>query len=89
MPSSCTSGADDRVLLDDSDDDDHEDAHDHAWCDKIRGVPVGANLPTTVKDSRGRPMQMLLELVTYDDWFLWSLWVSEDYREAKMEIVRG
>lgn len=99
---SFTAGADDRALIDvgdpeDEDElakagisaDDHEAAHSHAWCDKVRGVPVGANIDPKVLDSRGKPMDLLLTLTSFDDWFLWTLWVSRDFTEGAMQIVRG
>jgi predicted DNA-binding WGR domain protein len=97
-----TPGADDSALRDVIDPDneeelervgisaeDHEAARDHAWCDKIRGIPVGANLDPNVQDTNGKPMECLLELVRYDDWFLWTLFVNKDYSEAVLQIVRG
>jgi hypothetical protein len=97
-----TPGADDRVLLDVDDPDDeealvragadadiYERARRHAWADKIGGIAVGANLDPHVVDSRGEPMHLLLELVSHDDWFLWTVFVSADFREAKTQIVRG
>jgi len=95
-------GADDRALVDVVDPEDdvelaahgldaetYEAAFDHAFADKVRGVPVGANLRRHVKDSEGRPMELLLELTEHDDFFLWTVWISADRREAKLQIVRG
>lgn len=97
-----TPGADDRILelVDDPEDDDalakhgadadaYEEASSHAWCDKIGGLPVGANLEPDIRDSRGKPMRLLLELVTFDDWFLWALFRSADGSELRLEVVRG
>jgi len=30
-----------------------------------------------------------LQLVSADDWFLWYVFVSEDFSEAVLEITRG
>jgi hypothetical protein len=91
-----TPGHDDRVLLDIDfpDDDDplhdvHEKARSHAWADKLWGIPVGANLQPDQRDCKGQPMRCLLQLVTYDDWFLWYVFVSGDLSEARLQIVRG
>jgi len=91
-----TAGHDDRVLLDIDfpDDDDplagaHQKARSHAWTDKLWGVPVGANLDPDERDSKGEPMRCLLQLVTYDDWFLWYVFASSDLAEARLQIVRG
>jgi hypothetical protein len=86
-------GFDDRRLLAEDPDElegfDHDAARRHAWCDKIFGVPVGANLDPGVPDSAGRPMRLLLELVSYDDWFLWALFVNDDWTELRLDIERG
>jgi len=34
-------------------------------------------------------MELLLELVTYDDAFLWTVWLDADRREATLQIGRG
>lgn len=99
---SLVAGADDRILLDvdDPEDDDalaaaggdrdvHDEAASHAWCNKLRGIPVGANLERDQRDSRGQAMDCLLQLVDYDEWFLWYLFVSRDLREARLQVVRG
>ena len=86
-------GFDDRRVLAEDPDElegfDSDAAHRHAWCDKIFGVPVGANLDPAVPDSAGRPMRLLLELVSYDDWFLWALFVNADWTELRLDIERG
>lgn len=89
-------GNDDRVLLDvdfpDEDDalyEAHQKARRHAWADKLWGIPVGANLDPDERDREGRPMRCLLQLVTYDDWFLWYVFASGDLSEARLQIVRG
>jgi hypothetical protein len=79
-------GLDDRRLLDD--DFESEEARHHAWCDNIGGIPIGANLDRDLRDSADRPMRLLLELVTYDDWFLWALFADESCTELQLEIVR-
>jgi tetratricopeptide (TPR) repeat protein len=91
-----TPSDDDRILLDvewvDEDDPLHDEwnaAHRHAWKDKVWGVPVGANLDPEQEDSQGRPMKCLAQLLSYDDWFLWSVFVAEDMSEARLECVRG
>ncbi|MBO6938326.1 MAG: hypothetical protein JJ863_25375 [Deltaproteobacteria bacterium] len=87
---------DDRVLVDVEwpDEDhplfaDHQAAWSHAWTDKAWGVPVGGNLDPDIRDSQGRPMRGLLQLVSHDDWFLWYVFVNEDFSEAILEIIRG
>jgi hypothetical protein len=90
-------GQDDRVLIDlewpDDDDplfEDHQAAWSHAWTDKAWGVPVGGNLDADdIRDSQDRPMRCLLQLVSHDDWFLWYVFVNEDFSEAVLEIIRG
>lgn len=81
---------DDEALEDAGIDLDYADAaRRHAWCDKIRGVPVGANVEKKPVDSRGAPMSLLLQLVTFDDWFLWYLFANADYSELALQVVRG
>jgi hypothetical protein len=85
-------GADDRLLLDSkkcADKKVWDEASAHAWCNKVRGVPVGANLDRDERDSRGEPMECLLQLVSYDNWFLWYVFVNRDFSEARLQIVRG
>jgi len=86
-------GFDDRRLRDENADEiegfDSEAAHSHAWCDKIGGVAVGANLDPDLRDSADRPMRLVLELLSYDDWFLWALFANESFSELALEIVRG
>ncbi len=89
-------GADDSVLRDmDFPDDSDPNAGTYgaarslAWADKVFGVPVGANLHADQRDSKGRPMRCLFQLVTYDDWFLWYAFVDDDFGEARLHIVRG
>jgi hypothetical protein len=90
-------GVDDRRLLaDDAFDDEAEHgdfdadaAQTHAWCDKVGGVVVGANFDTAPRDSKGEPMQLVLELLTYDDWFLWALFADASFRELQLQVVRG
>ncbi|MEM9069976.1 MAG: hypothetical protein AAGE52_15795 [Myxococcota bacterium] len=93
---SLVAGHDDRVLIDVEwpDEDhplhaDHQAAWSHAWTDKVWGVPIGGNLDPDIRDSQGRQMRCLLQLVSHDDWFLWYVFVSVDFREAVLEIVRG
>ncbi|MBA2544539.1 MAG: hypothetical protein H0V17_33155, partial [Deltaproteobacteria bacterium] len=80
-------GFDDRRLLDD--DFDSPAAHSHAWCDKLGGIPIGANLDPDFRDSEDEPMRLVLELVSYDDYFLWALLANEGFTEFHLEIVRG
>ncbi|MCK5218163.1 hypothetical protein KAR10_01495 [bacterium] len=95
-------GADDKLHIDIEDPDDEDEleaagvdfdtmekAESHAWCNKLRGIPVGANLQRDQTDSRDKQMECLLQLVTYDDWFLWYLFVNSDYSEVRLHIVRG
>jgi predicted DNA-binding WGR domain protein len=95
-------GADDRILVDVADPDDedalrgvgadaaaYEEARTHAWCDKVGGIPVGANLDPDVCDSQGEPMTCVVELVTYDDWFLWALFANRSFSETNLQVVRG
>jgi hypothetical protein len=79
-------GYDDRRVLGD-DFDGSDDAHSDAWCDKIGRVPVGANLNLDQRDRRA--MQLLLQLVSFDDWFLWYVFASRDFQEARLVVVRG
>jgi hypothetical protein len=80
-------GDDDAILRDDEAD--AEGAYSHAFCDKIGGIPVGANMDPEEYDAQGQLMQCLVQLVTYDDWFLWYLFANADFSEARMQIVRG
>jgi len=80
-------GFDDRRLLDN--DFESDEARHHGWCDKIGGIPIGANLDPDLRDSMDRPMRLLLELFSYDDWFLWALFADESCTEFRLEIVRG
>jgi hypothetical protein len=85
-------GFDDALLLEDDafDHEDHDGASSHAFCDKLFGVPVGANLDVeNIRDSKDVQMKLLLELITYDDWFLWALFTNADFSEMKLEVVRG
>jgi hypothetical protein len=66
-----------------------EEARHHAWRDKIRGVPIGANIDRDQRDSKGQTMTSLLQLVTYDDAFLWYLFANADASELRLEVVRG
>ncbi|MCA9614155.1 MAG: hypothetical protein H6722_13310 [Sandaracinus sp.] len=91
-----TEGFDDRILTDlewpDDDDplyDEHQAAHSHAWVDKVWGIPVAANLDApSITDSEGQPMRCLLALSCVDDWFLWHVFVREDFAEAQVVAVR-
>lgn len=80
-------GFDDRRLLDD--DFESDAARTHVWCDKVFGVPVGANLDTDLRDDDDEPMRLLLELVTTDDYFLWALFANQQLTQFRLEIVRG
>jgi hypothetical protein len=90
-------GVEDRRLLDDDAFDDEaehgdfdaEAAQTHAWCDKVGGVAVGANFDKDLRNSKGEPMQLVLELLTYDDWFLWALFADAGFRELQLQVVRG
>lgn len=85
-------GMDDKMLLDADafENEDYDGANGHAFCDKLFGVPVGANLDVeNIVDSKGERMRLLLELITYDDWFLWALFTNADFSETRLEIVRG
>ncbi len=64
-------------------------ARRHAWADKIRGIPVGANLEREQRDKTGKLMTCLLQLVTYDEWFLWYLFANDDASELRLHVVRG
>lgn len=99
---SLSPGSDDRLLVDledpydedelaaaGVDEDTYEAAYSHAFCDKLGGLPVGANLDPDQRDSRGEAMNCLVQLMRYDDWFFWYLFVSRDFSEARLEIVRG
>jgi hypothetical protein len=87
------SGFDDRRLLAPDPDElegfESDAAHAHAWCDKLGGIPVGANLDPDVRGPDGAPMRLLLELVSYDDWFLWALFANDQLDQFRLEIVRG
>lgn len=80
-------GFDDRRMLDD--DFESEAARDHVWCDKVFGIPVGANLDTELRDANGEPLRLVLELMTIDDYFLWALFANQQLTEFRLEIVRG
>ena len=80
-------GFDDRRLLDD--DFESDAARTHVWCDKVFGVPVGANLDPDLRDDQGQPMRLILELVTTDDYFLWALFANQQLTQFRLEIVRG
>lgn len=80
-------GFDDRRLLDD--DFESDAARTHVWCDKVFGVPVGANLDPDLRDDEGQPMRLILELVTTDDYFLWALFANQQLTQFRLEIVRG
>ena len=89
-------GHDDRILLDidwleegEPQYEEWEAARKHAFEDKLWGIPVGANVDPNQRDAQGRPTRCLLQLVSYDDWFLWYLFVSEDFSEARLQAVRG
>lgn len=82
-----TPGFDDRRLLDDDFEDD--DARTHGWEDKVFGVPVGANLDLDLRDEDDEPMRLILELMSYDDYFLWALFAKQDLSAFQLEIVRG
>jgi len=86
-------GFDDRRLLaedpDEIDGFDSEAAHSHAWCDKVFGVPIGANIDPAIHDSAGARMRLVLELVSYDDWFLWALFGNSSWTELELAIERG
>lgn len=97
-----TPGVDDRILVlaeheedeeafaaHGADADAYETAATHAWRDKIFGLPRGANLEHDVRDTKGEPMRLLLELFTYDDFFLWALFANADLTETRLQIVRG
>jgi hypothetical protein len=80
-------GFDDRRILDD--DFESDAARTHVWCDKVFGVPVGANLDPELRDDQGEPMRLILELVTTDDYFLWALFANQQWTQFRLEIVRG
>ena len=82
-----TPGFDDRRLLDD--DFESDAARTHVWCDKIFGVPVGANLDPDLRDAADEPMRLILELVTIDDYFLWALFANQQLTVFRLEVVRG
>jgi hypothetical protein len=84
-------GFDDRRLLDGDfeESDDADEAREHAWADKVFGIALGANLDRDVRDSLGAPMRLVLELFSYDDWFLWALFGNEVCTEFQLQVVRG
>ena len=89
-------GSDDRVLTDlewpdegDSLYEAHRSAYSHAFVDKAFGIPVGGNLePEYITDSAGVPMRCLLQLVSHDEWFLWYVFASADFREVQLVVIR-
>lgn len=80
---------DDAVEASGVDPDSIDRARRHAWADKIRGIPVGANLERDQRDQAGQPMTCLFQLVTYDEWFLWYLFANDDASELRLHVVRG
>jgi tetratricopeptide (TPR) repeat protein len=82
-----TPGFDDGRCLDQ--DFELDAARSHAWCDKLFGVPVGANLDPDLRDDDDEPMRLILELMTYDDYFLWALFANRALTDFRLEIVRG
>lgn len=82
-------GFDDARLLDPEIELDSDDARTHAWCDKLGGVLVGANFDDDPRDSQDEQMRLVLELVSYDDWFLWALFANPTNTEFRLEVVRG
>lgn len=86
-----TPGFDDSILEDDDkfEEPEYDDASSHAWTDKVFGVAVGANLRLPYKDSKKQKMRLLLELTSYDDWFLWALFTNKDFSEMELDVVRG
>jgi predicted DNA-binding WGR domain protein len=94
-------GADDRVVTvkNPGDEDElrqvgappgtYDAAWSHAWCNKIRGIPIGGNLDPDERDVHDAPMECIVQLVDFDDWFLWYLFMSKDGSEARLQVVRG
>lgn len=82
-------GFDDARLLDPEVELESDEARSHAWCDKLGGVLVGANFDEDPRDSQDEQMRLVLELVSYDDWFLWALFANPTNTEFRLEVVRG
>ena len=85
-------GWDDRILAEEWDDDREDQwnlAHQHGFCSKVFGVPVGANLDLPVTGADGRELRHVVQMNDIDDWFLWYVFGNEDLSEACLVVVRG
>jgi hypothetical protein len=86
---------DDAILGDpefDPDEDEdgrYDDAHSHAFCDKVRGLPVVANLELPVVGVDGTNLRLLVQWLSIDEWFAWHIFANEDLSELRAEIVRA
>jgi hypothetical protein len=86
---------DDAILEDlefdpDTDEDGrYDDAHSHAFCDKVRGLPVVANLELPVVGADGASLGLVVQWLSIDDWFAWHVFANEDLSELRAEIVRA
>ncbi|MFV8756299.1 hypothetical protein ACNOYE_37610 [Nannocystaceae bacterium ST9] len=85
-------GVDDRILADEWDDEREDEwnlAHQHGFCSKVWGVPVGGNLELPVEGADGTELRHVVQFVDIDDWFLWYLFANADLSETRLVIERG